>query len=274
MKNLNSPLKDVHIYPSLMKKVHCSTGWRSNFIPQSNWLFYILEGSLVANIGEQSYFVRKNHLVLLPQNIPHSCWLLPGVNMTMYDVGLLSEVNGQDLFDFYGCTKDNHVISFPEKEMTDIYNAVTNLNTGNSFSYILMASELSKLCAMYIKARMDKENAKLEFADIISYMRTHIQEDMPLELLAKKTNYDPTYFSAKFKKETGMSPLKFFARMRAKEAARLIRTTELPLSEIAASVGFTNIYYFKRFFLQHMGVEPERYKNVFIAPSYLRETKG
>lgn len=274
LKNLVTPLKDIRVYPSCSRIVNCSPGWQGNTVSSSNKFFYVLEGSIVLNIADQNYIVRKNQLALLPANVHHSFWLLPGVNLTMIDFVFHVETNGEELFSYFDCAASNHVITFPEKDIMDIHNTMINASGGDFFSYMIWSAEIAKLCALYIKARVDKENAKEEFAEVISYMRTHIAEDMPLEVLAKKTHYDPTYFSAKFKKEIGMSPLKYFARMRAKEAAHLICTTDMPLPAIANAVGFSNIYYFKRFFLQQMGVEPERYKNVFIAPSYLRETKG
>ncbi|MDD6308745.1 MAG: AraC family transcriptional regulator [Clostridia bacterium] len=274
MENLLIPVKDIKIYPSNSRIVHCAPGWHGNTVSHCHKFFYVLDGSIVLNIEEQNYIVRKHQLALLPAGLRHSFWLLPGVNMTMIDMEFRAEINGEDIFSFYNCTKDNHVISFPEKEIMEIHNTMINASSGDFYGYFVWASEITKLCALYIKARVDKENAKEEFSEIIDYMRTHVNEDMPLEVLAKKTHYDPTYFSAKFKKAIGMSPLKYFARMRAKEAAHLICTTDMPLPAIANAVGFSNIYYFKRFFLQQMGVEPERYKNVFVAPSYLRETLG
>ena len=129
-----------------------------------------------------------------------------------------------------------------------IHNEMTEASDDNYGSLphsLRLCGGITKLCHLYIQSRIDMDNAKLEFAEVIQYMTDHITEDVALDELATLMHLESTYFSAKFKKETGMSPMKYFAQMRTKKAAHLLRTTDLPLTEIAALIGMENVYYLK-----------------------------
>lgn len=272
MENLFDSLKYLCIYPSTSRIVHCTNTWNGNTTAKTNKFFYVLEGGFVLNIEDQNYFVQKNQLAFLPANMHHSFWLLPNVNLEMIDFEFRSECNGEDLFKHYGFHKTQHVISVPKEVVMSIHNEMTEASDDNygSLSHALrVCSGITKLCHLYIQSRINMNNAKLEFADVIHYMADHITEDVTLDELATLMHLESTYFSAKFKKETGMSPMKYFAQMRTKKAAHLLRTTDLPLTEIAALIGMENVYYFKKYFEKHMGVKPERYKDIFIMPSHV-----
>lgn len=275
MKNHNEPIKYLAIYPSSPKMIRCPAGWTGRHLPSSNQFFYVLEGGFVLNVEDSSFFVRKGQLALLPTGKQHSFWMLPDNNLVMLDFSCRAECNGEDLFAFFGCNEGNLVVSIPEKEMLELYeNMVTPLPPSlDAPRRITIISEYSRLCSMYVRARIGRENTKEEFAAVIDYMHAHITEDIALETLSDLMHFDTAYFSAKFKREAGVSPMKYFAQLRAKEAAKLLRNTDMPLSAVGASIGFTNTYYFKKFFEKNMGVRPEVYRDAFIEPPALRETK-
>lgn len=272
LQNLNAPLRCFSIYPTPPRLVHCPTGWTGNAIPRNNYFFYVLEGGFVLNIENNSYFVRKNQLAFLPAGKHHTFWLLADKNLTMLDFSFSSLCDdGEDIFAFYGCTEEHHVVSLPEKDVMDIYTAASSPLPPqlDAFKRTITCAELTRLCALYLRARINHETSKKEFAVVTEYMQDHLADDIPLETLASLMHLDTTYFSAKFKKETGVPPMKHLAQLRAKEAARLLRYTDKSISAIAKAIGFENIYSFKNFFLKHMGVRPELYKEIFINPPYL-----
>lgn len=61
----------------------------------------------------------------------------------MIDFGFRMEVNGEDLFSFYGCTEKTHILPFPEKKILDIHDRMTSVSSGDSYNYLLDSSEIA-----------------------------------------------------------------------------------------------------------------------------------
>ena len=63
-----------------------------------------------------------------------------------------------------------------------------------------------------------------------------------------------------FKKELGMSPIKYKNYLRMEQAKMLILSGECSQAEIAAMLGFENVYYFSRMFKSYVGESPSKYE--------------
>ena len=69
-----------------------------------------------------------------------------------------------------------------------------------------------------------------------------------------------SYFSHRFKEETGLSFVNYVNRERANRAAALLLSTDSRVSEIARLVGIDNPNYFSILFKKWMGVSPNEYR--------------
>ena len=63
-----------------------------------------------------------------------------------------------------------------------------------------------------------------------------------------------------FKKQTGESLIACFNRMKAQRAAKLLRETAKPVTDIAAELGFKETKYFDTVFKKFHGISPVRYR--------------
>ena len=68
----------------------------------------------------------------------------------------------------------------------------------------------------------------------------------------------------------GITPMKYFAHMRAKHAAKLLKTTEMSITQVAAATGFSDMYYFIKYFERYMGISPKQYREVICRPADLQ----
>jgi two-component system response regulator YesN len=62
-----------------------------------------------------------------------------------------------------------------------------------------------------------------------------------------------------FKKQTGESLIACFNRMKAKQAAKLLRETAKPVTDIATELGFKETKYFDTVFKKFHGISPVQY---------------
>ncbi len=267
MKNLSESIKNISIFPGFPRMVHCSSGWNGRRTPVSNYFYYVLEGSFVLQVEGKTYFVQKNQLALLPQGKQHSFWISHAQNMSMLDFAYKIECNGEDFFSYFHCNEDDLVIDFPREEIQRLFD-VTRVPTPKEQTALLYAricNVLSELSIRYVELRMLKEQAGILFGDVVQYMHEHLDQHITLNDLAGLTGYEPTYFSAKFKHSTGISPMKYLADLRINKAAQLLQNTGLTNKEIAAAVGFDSVYYFSNSFKNQMGLSPDKYKAALAA---------
>ncbi len=74
--------------------------------------------------------------------------------------------------------------------------------------------------------------------------------------LAAMAGMSVPHFSAMFRKTFGLPPMECLIRHRLHHAARLLDNRNLTISEIAAEVGYGDIFHFSKMFKKHFGVSP------------------
>lgn len=67
-------------------------------------------------------------------------------------------------------------------------------------------------------------------------------------------------FTELFRAEVGCSPREYLGRIRIQAAKRLLRTTNLPISDVAGRTGFPDPAYFTRFFRRQVGLPPSEFR--------------
>lgn len=87
-----------------------------------------------------------------------------------------------------------------------------------------------------------------------------LHEDLGVDTLARLAGCSTASVHRLFRDYTGMSPGRYVAKLRADRAALLLRTTSLSIHEIGIQIGFSDPFYFSRFFKQKMGLSPRAYQ--------------
>lgn len=84
-----------------------------------------------------------------------------------------------------------------------------------------------------------------------------------LRELAKAFRVSTRTMLRRFKAETGTSPLAFIHEARVRNARVLLESTDLPLVDIAARVGYTDLASFRRVFTRATNLTPGAYRRQF-----------
>lgn len=109
-----------------------------------------------------------------------------------------------------------------------------------------------------IAAKLERERSHYghTVGAAVKFLQEHYREAVSVEQVAKYVQKSPNYFSALFKKETGVTFSQYMNQLRIAEAKRLLRETILPLSEIAVLAGYTDYAYFVSVFKKLEGCSP------------------
>ena len=100
----------------------------------------------------------------------------------------------------------------------------------------------------------------LRLRTVINYIDEHYKEKIYIEELSAMINVSPDYFTKMFKESIGKTPIDYINGMRVNSAMELLCTTEMPMTEIADSIGFCNPNYFHKIFKQYMLTSPLAYR--------------
>lgn len=101
------------------------------------------------------------------------------------------------------------------------------------------------------------------FTDLITWMRSHLDQDLSVEALAARVHLCPRQFSRKFKAASGSTPASFVEGLRLGEARRRLAEPRQPVKSIASAVGFKSVDAFRRAFERRLGISPSGYRSRF-----------
>jgi signal transduction histidine kinase/DNA-binding response OmpR family regulator len=85
-------------------------------------------------------------------------------------------------------------------------------------------------------------------------------EDFDVDRFATLMGMSRSSIKRKLKAITGQSPQPFIQKLRLKRAAQLLTSGDLPVSEVAAMVGFYDVSYFGKVFKKEFGYAPSLYR--------------
>ena len=100
----------------------------------------------------------------------------------------------------------------------------------------------------------------LRLRPVIAYIDEHFKEKIYIEELSDMINVSPDYFTKMFKESIGKTPIDYINGMRINYAMELLCSTDIPMSDIADSIGFCNPNYFHKIFKQYMVTSPLAYR--------------
>jgi len=114
-------------------------------------------------------------------------------------------------------------------------------------------------------AAQDGSRGENVFAQRIKdYIDRHFAEDFSLQCMADALHVSPYYLAHVCKDVTGYSPLQYVLRRRIGEAQTLLITTELPVTRIAAQVGYDNPSHFNAQFSKAVGMSPRTFRKEYV----------
>ena len=99
------------------------------------------------------------------------------------------------------------------------------------------------------------------FSAMLKYINGHFSEDITILGLSNQFNFHPKYISQLFRKELDKTFTEYLTGLRMNRASVLIRSTSLPINEIADQVGCKDYFSFSKLFKKTMGLSPRTYRN-------------
>lgn len=95
------------------------------------------------------------------------------------------------------------------------------------------------------------------------FIEANLHGDLNREAIAEHVYLNPAYLSRLFRKETGLSLTDYIVERRMEKVKDELATTNVKISEIAVSVGYTNFSHFSKLFKRMTGMTPQEYRKKY-----------
>ncbi|MCI1773654.1 MAG: response regulator transcription factor [Paenibacillus lautus] len=95
---------------------------------------------------------------------------------------------------------------------------------------------------------------------LLEYIQDHYADPITLTGVARQFHFNASYLSSYFASYNGEGFSEYLNKIRLEKAMELLLTTELTISEISASVGYSDQSYFTKVFKKQTGVSPSQFR--------------
>ncbi len=240
------------------------------------------EGDFEETIDFETYHIRKGDIVLVPPCMLHSFKQFEEEKSVFRSIIFdLSIVTGNNTdacsIKYFTPFLENRyispaVISSSKPHYEELRAIVTELldiysEKKECFELKLKAKlfELFYLLFCYFfegeeNANAIKSGTTKSVKMILDYISANYMYPITIEELAETVNLSKHYFMRFFKKYMGMTCIEYINDYRLNIAANLLLTTRMRITEVAASIGITNLSYFNRIFKKKYHITPKEYR--------------
>ncbi|WP_355660239.1 AraC family transcriptional regulator [Halomonas salifodinae] len=136
---------------------------------------------------------------------------------------------------------------------------------------LLTATLLGCLHSRLLPEERPQPGRPLDLAALDRFIDRHLASHLTVADLAQEACLSEAHFSERFRHQTGLPPYQYLLRKRLEAAHRLLVSSRLPLSEVAALSGFANQSALSHAFRRRYGHPPSQLRR--IAPQRLNTTR-
>jgi transcriptional regulator GlxA family with amidase domain len=133
-----------------------------------------------------------------------------------------------------------------------------------------LASELARWLVVFIRraggqpqvsAQLAAQAAQRpELRDLLTWISEHLDHDLSLPVLARRSAMSVRNFARVFREETGTTPARYVETIRIEAARRYLEGSDKSVEEVAAAAGFASAEALRRAFAKHLGTSPSEYR--------------
>ena len=149
----------------------------------------------------------------------------------------------------------NHPLN---EDMPLQYGAVTDDLTNQLFIKSSLLRILAILSGSQLFTPIGKNQDKRveEIKTVLTYIKENYKDKIYIQDLAKQVNMNSQYFCRFFKKSIGRSPMEYVNDYRLKQSLRLLKETDLSITEVCMECGYNNLGNFLRSFKRYTYTTP------------------
>jgi AraC family transcriptional activator FtrA len=115
--------------------------------------------------------------------------------------------------------------------------------------------------AQFIQSPLPEQGATL--GKLLQWMRRHLDQPLPLSLLAERARMSERTLLRRFEEATGCSPKQWLTHERLNRARELLEGSDIAVERVADVCGFGSADTLRHHFRRHLKLSPARYRERF-----------
>lgn len=229
------------------------------------YLMYLYSGELEAAAAGQQYTLREGDLLVYPAGKPYRYRKKDSDEM-IYFWAHFSGYGAEELLRESGIEPGRVFHPGKSEELAACFERLFEpFFLRKKFFEMEAAAQLIMIlskAARRILRRTEEQSAPpaVRIRRSLEYLYRNYAEPVRLEQLAQLEHLSPSRYSAVFRQCMGMSPQHFLISLRIRNAADLMRRTDLSVKQIAQAVGYDDPFYFSSLFKQKTSFSPSAYQ--------------
>lgn len=228
-------------------------------------IHFILEGEGVFKQNNTETVINKGDLFCLFPNQTHYYSTNPNNKLKMFWLAFdgkqaIPLLNRIGLTQYSSCLHNilNDQIVTTVKELSDYFKDTDEPDD------LLLISMMYKLFHQLYQQSNRLNLSSYSASDWLQkgedYMDMHFAENITVTDVAKYIDINRSHFTTAYTKKTGMTPSKYIYKLRMEKAIELITDDSHTITEIALTLGYSDLYSFSRAFKKYYGISPNQYK--------------
>lgn len=234
-------------------------------------LFYVLHGEGVFYIEREKVPVKTDDLIIINPNVEHTEKTFPN-NPMEYIVfgveGLAFSFPEHDPaygrgYSFYSYGSDkNQFINFAQLMMHEFQDKKPGFEKVCHGLLEVLLVYISRKQKLSVISESSFQLSK-ECAIAKRYIDTNYAQDITLDSLADLTHINKFYLAHSFTECIGQSPISYLTERRLAACKELLSSSNLSVTQIATSAGFSSQSYFSQIFNKKVGMSPRQYRKLY-----------
>lgn len=234
-------------------------------------LFYVLHGEGVFYIENEKVPVKTDDLIIINPNVEHTEKTFPN-NPMEYIVfgveGLAFSFTEHDQaygrgYSFYSYGSDkNQFINFAQLMMHEFQDKKPGFEKVCHGLLEVLLVYISRKQKLSVISESSFQLSK-ECAIAKRYIDTNYAQDITLDSLADLTHINKFYLAHSFTECIGQSPISYLTERRLAACKELLSSSNLSVTQIATSAGFSSQSYFSQIFAKKVGMSPRQYRKLY-----------
>lgn len=230
-------------------------------------VLFLQSGECEIYIEEKIYKLHKNYMIIIPNGLKHK--LLPGpskcknlkLSIPLNYMNLTLAADFNDILYKRAIKLDSDEVKFIKAKFETI-NIECSLN--DKYSSEILKNLILEFFVSFLRDLKNDRDFEKEISlvdEITMYLFEHFSDDLNQKSIAQMFYISRSYLSKLFKAKTGRGFNEYLNKIRIEQAKISLKTTTVPVTEIAFSCGFNDSNYFSKSFKKFEGVSPLNYRN-------------
>ncbi len=265
LRNITKQTNDLYLVHCGQQQ--CPPGYTYDHkIPNEYHLHFVLNGKGILIINNETYHIQKNDIFLIPKGCAVQ-YFADDKEPWEYVWVTFDGKMAENYLNHVHLDANNPVIT--STIAVSIYVPfISNILDTNKLTY---ANEIRRVGYLYeiLSTLIEAQNAHSEQYDYssetyVDYALQYIKSnyrDIKVNDIANYIGINRSYLTAIFKKKLNVSPQKYLVSFRLQKAAKLLKSTDMSITDIASEVGYVDAISFSKMFKQEYNMSPKTFRD-------------